>query len=121
MADEEFKIIGFKKVWAVYTNTDLTEGKGRQYIKTLCDFKATAERLGKKEYVQGTDCPIGEITVFKIHEGGEWYAPVPITAPTQEDKERQAEIERYERAYQDARAAGLTPDQIKAIQQGPGQ
>ena len=37
-----------KQVWLAMTNTDCTEGRGRQYPKFVCEKKATAIRLGKK-------------------------------------------------------------------------
>ena len=72
-----------KTVFAVMSNTDLTEGRGRQYIKHLCELEATAIRLGKGEWIQGANCPVHEVDLF-LHESV-WYGPVSIEAPSTTD------------------------------------
>jgi len=44
------KIKKEKEIWAVYSNTDLTEGKGGQYVKHYCKKETTAYRLGKGQH-----------------------------------------------------------------------
>ncbi|WP_156374424.1 hypothetical protein [Pseudorhodoferax sp. Leaf274] len=44
-----------RTVYAVYTNTDLTEGRGRQYVTHYCETEATARRVGSRGYVMGSD------------------------------------------------------------------
>ncbi len=78
--------ISSKKVLAVYTNEDRTEGRGEEYIRHFCRCQETAERLGKKQYVQGTDCPIKEVTVYLIND--EWYGPINVKGATKEDLEK---------------------------------
>ena len=41
----DLTITDTKDVWVVYTNTDLTEGRGYQYPIHVCGSPATAERM----------------------------------------------------------------------------
>lgn len=112
--------------YAVYTNTDLTEGRGHQYVIALCKLRATAQRIGHKGYVMGTDCPIEEIAA--VEDNGCFYIPlraVPIKEPTTQDIELQREIDRtneararIEAALQRARALGLSDADIATLSQG---
>lgn len=42
-----------EKLWAVSTNTDLTEGRGREFVKHWCKSKATAARALSQEANNG--------------------------------------------------------------------
>lgn len=90
-------------VFAVYTNTDLTEGRGQEYVKYYCELRTTAERLGRNGYVQGGSCPISEVKMLKI--GGAYYLPLSqasVQRPSGQDLEiqrkRDAESARERRA-----------------------
>jgi hypothetical protein len=85
-----------KTLFAVYTNTDLTEGRGNEYIHALTEKEITAKRLAKGRYVQGTDATVKEVKAFfiPISEGytniGEWFAPAGlIHKPTKEDEQNE--------------------------------
>jgi hypothetical protein len=97
----------------VYTNTDLTEGRGREYPTHVCESWATAHRLGKGGYVQGTNCPVQKHACFQI--GGQWFGPVHINAPTKEDDAVQARHDARHKAIKKAYDAGLTDDDLKAL------
>ena len=109
------------KVYAVWTNTDLTEGRGQEYVRWFCKLQSTALRLARGNYVQGTDCRVTEETI--LFRGGQWYAPSPmIVDPTPADllEERELEAERSRilarnRALERARELGLSEDDIKAL------
>jgi hypothetical protein len=110
-----------KTVYAVYSNRDLSEGRGAEYIKCVCEIYDTALRLGKRGYVQGTDCPITKLELFKYH--GTWYRPAETPVPpTPEDlgaqKARLEQISKKERkaaAIEKAKAFGLTDEEIEAL------
>jgi hypothetical protein len=81
-----------RKVFAVYTNTDLTEGRGREYLLALTENLFTAKRLAKGKDVQGTDARVVEKKMYfvpnhPVHRNmGEWYAPASfVHLPTEED------------------------------------
>lgn len=105
-----------ESLWAVMSNTDLTEGRGRAFVKHLCRIRATAIRLGKGEYVMGTDCPISEVKVVLV-DGKPmislWNAP--IQEPLKADLSEQKRIDAVEVAIAKAKAAGLSDEDIAAI------
>lgn len=72
-------------VFIPVSNTDLTEGRGNNIYLSHCKLKATAERLGIKKYVQGTDCPVSESVSFLI--AGNRYGEIKgLEHATKEDE-----------------------------------
>ena len=65
--ENEMKIEDSKKVWVAWSNTDLTEGRGKPIPKAVCEEESTAVRLGKKGDVQGSDCYISESIAVKLN------------------------------------------------------
>lgn len=119
---EKLKVVtpAEQTVYAVWTNTDLTEGRGQEYIEYLCEKRSTAKRLAKKNYVQGTDSRVTEQKLFK--SGYTWYGPVRIIQPSQDDLIDEKLLEAEEKAKQakaaaieKAKSLGLTEDDIKAL------
>lgn len=107
-------------LWAVYTNMDLTEGRGREYVKHFCRTQATATRLAKKGYVQGTDCPVREVEVLELN--GRHVLPtslINIVEPTSEDNATQVRLTARQMAVEKAKAAGLTEDEINLLASRP--
>lgn len=110
-----------KQIYVVWTNTDLTEGRGREYIDYHCEKQSTANRLAKKNYVMGTDSRVTTEKMFFVN--GRWYAPGPnVIGPTKEDEivERQLEAERIAaeakaKALAKARELGLTEADLAAL------
>ena len=105
-----------KTVWVAYTNTDCTEGRGFDVPIAVCSMKATAIRLAKNRYVQGSDGPVREMQMVKID--GKWYAPgaaVSVIDPTNEDVATQRRIDEQQAALERAKAAGLTDSDIAAL------
>lgn len=106
-------------LWLVSTNTDLTEGRGYEKPIALCRMKETALRLGRKRYVQGSDCPVQEVKL--LHHDGRWYVPYPVTNITEPSAEDIAEHNKrmaYEAAAEKAKAAGLSDEDIKNLRGG---
>lgn len=107
-------------LWAVYTNTDLTEGRGNQYVKHFCKTKATALRLAKGGYVQGCDCPVKPVEVLNFEGNAVLPASlIQIVNPTREDEAEDARLAAKQIALEKAKAAGLTDDDIKLLQARP--
>lgn len=106
-----------KVAYVVMCNTDLTEGRGTQYAMAVTENPITAKRLGEGRYVQGSDCPIEQVTVVKID--GSWYLPtqaVRFVEPSHGDLVAQELLTKKQVAIDKAKAAGLTDDDIKLIQ-----
>lgn len=106
-------------LWAVYTNDDLTEGRGRQYVEHFCKAEATAYRLAKGRYVQGSDCPVKPVSALLVD--GKYFLPtsiINIVNPTTGDEARQRLIDARKLAVEKAKALGLTDEEIAALVKG---
>ena len=105
-----------KTVWVAYTNTDCTEGRGHDVPIAVCAAEATAIRLARKQYVQGSDGPVRSMELVNID--GKWYAPsaaIDIVSPSREDVAAQAAIDAKREAVAKAKAAGLTDADLMAL------
>lgn len=107
------EIENWKHVWVVYTNTDCTEGRGRLIPIYVCDLEATAVRLAKKRYIQGSDAPVRKQMAVMVN--GAWMGPVEIELPTQDDRSKQIMVDKKQEAIKKAKDAGLTDDEISLI------
>lgn len=106
-------------LWAVYTNTDTTEGRGREYVKHFCRLRATALRLGRKGYVQGGDCPVKPVEVLVLD--GKRVLPMSVIAienATAADEAAEARWLSRESVIERAKGLGLTQDEINLIAGG---
>lgn len=104
------------KLWTVSTNSDLTEGRGREYIKHFCRLEATARRLARKGYVQGMDCPINVAEAISID--GKFFLPasmIKIEEPSNEDRAAEAFLTSHHAAVQRAKELGLSDEEIKLL------
>lgn len=106
-----------KPVFVVWTNSDLTEGRGRQIPISVCEHEATARRLCKRQGVQGSDATVQECEAI-WHQGG-WAAPVQIVPPSKEDIAAQERIDAGKALIAKARAMGLSDDEIKQLKAIP--
>ncbi len=102
-----------KTAWAVAVNTDLIEGRGRNYFKHICDIEATAIRLARKADVQGANGSVHQIELIKI--GFIWYGPIVIEQANNSDIQLQRRVDLKNDAIEKARAAGLTDDDLKNL------
>lgn len=105
-----------RTVWVAYTNTDCTEGRGHDVPIAVCAAEATARRMARNRYVQGSDGPVRMMELVKID--GAWYAPssiITVMEPTREDVAAQAAIDAKRDALAKAKALGLTADDLKAM------
>ena len=103
-------------IWTVSTNSDLTEGRGNQYVKHYCRTEATAMRLAKRGYVQGSDCPVDKVTLIEV-EGG-YIMPtsfIRIMEPSQEDLKLEGHLVKVRSAHEKAKSAGLTDEEITLL------
>jgi len=104
-----------KEVFAVICNTDLTEGRGNNYVKAYCETSATAIRLGKGGYVQGFDCPIEKHTLHKVDGNIHWLGPVIVERPNDDDRKQQVALDAQSVVLKKARDAGMTDEEIKML------
>lgn len=112
-----------KKVFTVWTNTDLTEGRGTEMPAHYCELESTAKRRAKGTYVMGTDANITVEEMIRVN--GIWYAPHGlgfVDKGTPEDIESEKKLleeriatELRNKILEKARRLGLTEDEIKAL------
>jgi len=110
-----------QEVFVVWTNTDLTEGRGQEYARNYCELEATANRIAKGNYVMGSDCDVTKETLLVI--GDKTYYPGGIiTKPTEEDKrtetrlvEERVKAEKKAAAILKAKTLGLSEEDILAL------
>ena len=57
--------------WAVYSNRDLSEGRGADFILAVSSSKETATRYAVGKYVQGSNGPVRQIELFNVD--GCWH------------------------------------------------
>lgn len=102
-----------KTLWAVYTTDDLTEGRTGQYVKCICEIEATAIRLGHRGYVQGTNCPIGQVQT-QVIDGKHFLnlGYVRIHRPSADDVREQKAVDARRSAQGRAKQLGLTDEEI---------
>lgn len=107
--------------YGVHTNTDLTEGRGTEYISRFCVSKTTANRLAKKAYVMGSDAPVEVVNAFKI-DGRIFVSGGWIDHPSKEDREGDLKLEQQriakeakDAALEKAKSLGMTDADIKAL------
>lgn len=113
-----FEVKDHVDVYVVYSNRDLTEGRGEEYPMAVCTHKSTAMRLGKNGYVQGSDCPIEKRRAVKV--GGLAFFPasaVHIHHPTAEDLNLEKRWATREAVLKKLRDAGLTEQDIMILQE----
>jgi len=108
--------------YAVWTNTDLTEGRGYEYPLSICQLESTARRHAKSRYVQGCDCPITKVRIFTYNY--KTYGPICITQPSKEDfaeeEKLQKEREKKEKMLiliEKARSLGFTDEEIEFLKE----
>ncbi|UWH29727.1 hypothetical protein KW556_08655 [Aeromonas veronii] len=109
----DITITDTKEVWVVYTNTDLTEGRGHEYPIHVCGSPATAARMATRKGVQGSDANVSKEIAVKVR--GSWLAPVSIIEPNDADRRADALNAERLRIMDKARAAGLTDDEIRML------
>jgi len=102
-----------KTAYIVYTNTDLTEGRGQQIVLGICELPTTAARIGARKYVQGSDCPVSPTTLYK-HDG-RWYGPVTVHAPTCADQDAYNVQVKKDAVLAKAKSLGLSEQEIELL------
>lgn len=114
-------MIDTKTVYSVHSNTDLTEGRGREVLIAVCEKQATAVRLAKGKGVQGTNAYVTTSPAYRIkNDEGQspWLHSFNLIAPTAEDLKNQKIIEEDEALIARALELGLTKDEIKKLTRG---
>lgn len=110
----------YVKMYAVKCNSDLTEGRGREFIKHICRLRSTAVRLGKNGYVQGSDCPVDEINVIDLGDS-KYILPnnyIEVVEPSSIDVEVEQKHAAYQNVLARAKELGLSEQEIEILKKG---
>jgi hypothetical protein len=87
------EILEEQQIYAVYTNTDLTEGRGQEYCMALAENESTAIRLAAGKGVQGMNARVMKANRILVKAGEyrkTWYAPsLLVHKPNREDLENE--------------------------------
>lgn len=107
-------------IYVVWTNTDLTEGRGHQIPIAYAVSPTTAKRLAARRGIQGSNAEVQPFEAILHH--GRWCAPVSIEKPSKADMDADkaladAEAARAAKAaaIEKARSLGMTDDELKAL------
>lgn len=103
-----------KNIYVVWTNTDLTEGRGHQIPIGYAESPTTAARLADKRGVMGSNAEVQRFEAIK--HNGYWCAPVGIERPSEHDKVIDEANSRKAAALEKARQLGLTDEDLEALQ-----
>lgn len=99
--------------WAVISNTNLTDGRGKELILHVCKLRATARRLARKRGVQGSDAEVRKVDTF-AHDRCD-YGPITLVWPQPSDEKEEVRIHKTKKALARAEKLGLTPEEIEAL------
>ena len=111
--DDNMNITEEKIAHIVYTNTDLTEGRGCEYPLYVCESLTTAKRLCEGKYVQGCNAPICSKQIYAID--GTWYGPIKLETPTKKDKVTDVKRALCETIRRKMEKAGISLEELEFI------
>lgn len=100
------------KAYAVMSNHDLTEGRGREFIASICDRLSVATSEAKGQYVMGTDAPIREIEALVfVYNGNEYAFDLNDSVQFFSTLKK----ERMDQKLRESALSKLTPEERKAL------
>lgn len=105
-----------KAVFVVWTNTDLTEGRGGQVPIAICETEATAKRLAKGKGLMGSNADVKEFEAIKYKNS--WCGPFQIILATADDKLMQHLVDEHKAVIAKARSLDLSEEELTALCRG---
>jgi hypothetical protein len=99
--------------WGVFVNSDLTEGRGVELLKVVCQLEATARRLAKGASVQGTPGAVREVKLFRYY--GKIYGPIEFEFPRTDDKNAQRVLDKKREVIEKAKSLGMSSEELDLI------
>jgi len=90
--DGPWRVLG-PGLYQVYTNTDLDEGNGIEYVKHYCSSESTAIRLADSAYVQSNNSPVVPLEAVDTDQGWAFlYKDFSAVPPTVEDMDNDKKL-----------------------------
>jgi hypothetical protein len=102
-----------QEIYVVWTNTDLTEGRGKQIPIAYSVSMRCALRLAKGKGVMGSDADVRSFTADL--RNGYVCAPVQLVEPTKKDIDLDDNDARRQSAIDKALQLGVSEDELKLI------
>lgn len=106
------------RAYAVWVNSDLTEGRGYEYPQGIYEAEVTARRAAKGVDVQGGNGRIVPTTLYKVQNL--WYGPVNLVRATEADRreekillEKEEELVKIEKLEQAMLKAGFSAEDLE--------
>lgn len=105
-----------RTVYVAITNTDNNEGRGNNIALAISTTESTALRLGKRGYIQGSDCPVATYDLVKI-DNVEYIKSslFSIQRPSVEDNAADIELCRKRELIHKMVSCGMTNDEVKEV------
>ena len=95
-----------------YTNSDLTEGRGKRVPIAVCETLSTAERMSLKKGVMGTDAYTEKIDV--IYKDNVLYVPLSCVK-YEKAAEEDLRNEKKKEVVEKAKSLGLSDEEINLM------
>ena len=104
------------KLYVVFTNTDLTEGRGIQVPVAWSRNKYTAQRLAKGQGVMGSNAEVKSVDTYDVL--GVEYIPlacVHVKYPSKQDEDLQKQEEERNNTIAKMKALGVTDEMLQGL------
>jgi hypothetical protein len=104
------------KLYVVFTNTDLTEGRGIQVPVAWSRNKYTAQRLAKGQGVMGSNAEVKSVDTYDVL--GVQYIPlacVHVKYPSKQDEDLQKQEEERNNTIAKMKALGVTDEMLQGL------
>jgi hypothetical protein len=104
------------KLYVVFTNTDLTEGRGYQIPIAWSVNKYTAQRMARGEGVMGSNADVRVVDTLLV-EGKQYLALdyVLLEHPTKEDKLKEQQEEERNTILTKMKELGVTEEMLNGL------
>lgn len=109
------KISDSHRIFIVFTNSDLTEGRGYPVFVDAFFSETSAKRAAKGIGVQGTDGTIEESIAIYINE--QWFIPYNIKKPSINDVAKDKRKEEIKEVLDKIKSLGLTSKEMELLKE----
>lgn len=106
------------RIWVVLVNSDLTEGKGHEVIKAVCETESVALRIAEGASTQGSNGRVLSMPSFQF--GGRLYGPIELERPGGGDIQFQKHMDARRAALDRAREAGVSEEDLELLHESKG-
>lgn len=102
-----------KEIYAIQSNSDLTEGRGHPVYVCCTDNSLAAERLKRGKGVMGSDAQVVKDVAYEVD--GRWYYPYPFEPATPDEIEGEKLVRQAQEVIAKMLDSGFKPSDIKNL------